>query len=124
MEGSMKDAIAFVIEDDENLALAFAEALEEVDYQTEIIHDGKKAFERLQEFVPSIVVLDLHIPHIKGTEILEYIRSDERLEDIRVIVATADSGLAQDISEIADLVLLKPVGFKQLKSLAARLNPR
>jgi len=120
----MEQLPALVIEDDKNLALAFSEALEEANYQVEVFYDGKSAKERLEQIVPAIVILDLHIPHIKGTDILDYIRSDERLADIRVIVASADNTLAKDVNSIADLVLLKPVGFKQLKDLAARLRPQ
>ena len=120
----MDKLTAFVIEDDQNLALAFTEALEEADYQVEVFHEGQSAKDRLDLVIPAIVILDLHIPNIKGTEILEYIRSNERLQDIRVIVATADSSLARELNLIADLVMLKPVGFKQLKDLAARLKPQ
>ncbi len=120
----MDQLTAFVIEDDRNLAQAFAEALEEADYKAEVIYDGETAKRRLAEVTPAIVILDLHIPHIKGTDILNYIRSDERLVDIRVIVATADNRLADELDDTADLILLKPVGFKQLKDLAARLRPQ
>ena len=115
---------AFVIEDNKNLALAFAEALREANYDTEVIYDGKTAKERLEVTTPAIVILDLQIPHIKGKEILNYIRSEERLKDIRVIVATANDREADELNHIADLVLLKPVGFSQLKQLASRLRPK
>jgi DNA-binding response OmpR family regulator len=116
--------LAFVIEDDKNLALAFAEAVEEADYEVEVLNDGKIAMERLAETTPTIVILDLHIPHVKGSEILDYIRSTERLENIRVIVASADDHRAAELRGIADLVLLKPVGFRQLQQLALRLRPK
>lgn len=121
----MSHLTAFVVEDDKNLALAFAEALEETGYAAEVIYDGRTALKRLAETVPDIVILDLHIPHVKGDEVLEYMRSDDKLKDVkRVIVATADSSRASHLGEIADLVLLKPVGFRQLKDLAARLRPK
>lgn len=119
----MTNLVAFVIEDDKNLALAFAEAVEEADYEPEVIHDGRVALERLAKVVPDLIILDLHIPNVEGDEILEYMRSNERLKDVRVIVATSDSAMANQLRSIADLVLLKPIGFRQLKDLAARLRP-
>jgi DNA-binding response OmpR family regulator len=118
-----KNPIAFVIEDDKNLALAFAEAVGEADFEVEIIYDGKTAMERLAETTPTIIVLDLHIPFIKGSEILDYIRSTERLENVRVIIASADDHRAAELRGIADLVLLKPIGYRQLQQLATRLRP-
>ena len=116
--------LALIIEDDQNLALAFAEAVREAEYEVEVIYDGKMALERLTEITPAIVVLDLHIPHIKGSDILHYIRSTERIKDTRVIVASADDLEAAELRGAADLVLLKPIGFRQLQQLATRLRPR
>lgn len=119
----MEKLLAFVVEDDKNLALAFGQAVEEADYNVEIIHDGQVALDRLGEVVPAIIILDLHIPNVKGVDILNHIREDERLKDIRVIVATADNRMANELPGVADLVLLKPVGYKQLRNLADRLRP-
>ena len=116
--------LAFVIEDDKNLALAFAEAVEEANYEVEVIFDGKTAMEKLAESTPALVILDLHIPHIKGDEILNYIRSTKHLENIRVVIASADDLKAVELRGIADLVLLKPIGYRQLQQLAARLRPK
>jgi len=68
------------------------------------------------------VVLDLHIPLASGAEILRQIRADARLDKTRVIVATADSRVPDVLREQADLVLIKPVSFSQLRDLAARFS--
>jgi DNA-binding response OmpR family regulator len=120
----MEKPLAFIIEDDKNLALAFAEALEEAQYQVEIINDGQTALDRLATTTPATVVLDLHIPYVKGANVLHYIRSNERLANIRVIVATADDQEASMLDNLANLVLLKPIGYQQLRDLASRLMPR
>jgi DNA-binding response OmpR family regulator len=122
MSSMNEKPLAFVIEDDKNLALAFAEAVREANFEVEVIYDGKTAMERLTSLTPTLVVLDIHIPHIKGSEILDFIRSTERLENIRVIVASADDQRAVKLRGIADLVLLKPIGFRQLQQLASRLG--
>ncbi len=115
--------LAFVIEDDKNLSLAFGEALTEANYQVEIIRDGQQAMHRLETTVPKTIILDLHIPYISGVEILKHIRATERLTRIKVIVTTADDRKAEELRELADLVLIKPVGFLQLKEMAVRLHP-
>lgn len=120
----METPTAFVIEDDRNLALAFAEAVKEADFEVEVYYDGQTALDRLAEATPNIVILDLHIPHVSGSQILDYIRSIERLKSIRVIVASADDHRAAELRGVADLVLLKPIGFRQLQQLATRLRPR
>ena len=121
---SSNNPLAFVIEDDEDLATIFAKAVESAQYEVEIINAGDKAMARLDETVPDIVVLDLNLPFISGVTILDRIRSDERMEKTNVILATANYGLAQSIEERADLVLVKPITFSQLRDLTGRLRKR
>ena len=120
----MTQPMAFVIEDDVNLADAFAEAVRAAGYQAENIYDGKTAKTRLMESPPALVILDLHIPLItREDEIIKLINADERLVHTRVVITTADSVSAEALRENASLVLLKPIGFGQLKTLAERLRP-
>ncbi|MDY0018857.1 MAG: response regulator [Anaerolineae bacterium] len=118
----MNKQLAFVIEDEPDLATIFSEALLSVGFETKIITFGDVAIKELETSVPAVVVLDLHIPRLAGTEVLKYIRSDERLKDVKVIIATADAALAESIEKKADLVLLKPISFLQLRTLAERLK--
>ncbi|MEM7346507.1 MAG: response regulator [Chloroflexota bacterium] len=119
----MKQPFALIIEDDPKLATIFATALESAEFKTEIAADGQTALERLGATTPSVVVLDLHLPHISGRNLLYKIRADERLTDTQVMIATADPSMAEGLRDEADLVLIKPISFGQLRDLAARLRP-
>jgi len=113
--------LALIIEDDEDLSFIFAEALRAADFQAEIIRDGKEAVERLASVSPTVIVLDLHLPGIIGTEILKKIRAAEHLQGARVVVTTADARLAEQTEGDADFVLIKPISFSLLRDLAARV---
>ena len=114
---------ALIIEDDESLATIFAEALNTIDFKTEIIRDGGLAMTRLAAIKPDVVILDLHLPNVSGKDILHHIQTDTRLQATRVMIVTADAALADSLQDEADLALLKPVSFHQLRDLAARLRP-
>jgi DNA-binding response OmpR family regulator len=114
--------LALVIEDDRDQSFIFAEALRAAGFEAEVVRDGKAALTRLETSTPALVVLDLHMPHVLGRDLLYYIRSDTRLAGTRVILATGDHQLAQSIQGEADMVLLKPVGFDQLRDLASRMH--
>ena len=120
----MSKRSAMIIEDNEDLAIIFAEALQAAGFDTGIIQDGDTARARLQSCVPNIIILDLHLPYVSGEDILKQIRADERLVKTRVIIATADPRMADMLKDQADLVLLKPISFGQLRDLAARLSPQ
>ncbi len=115
--------IALVVEDNEDQNLIFTMALNKAGYEAESIHNGTAAQKRLNEVVPHIVVLDLHMPDIDGNIILSQIRTDKRLSKVNVILATADSAFAETLQSQAELVLLKPISFSQLTDLAGRFNP-
>jgi len=105
----VSDLFALIVEDETDLAIIFSKALQEAGFET-------------QSTTPQIVVLDLHLPRVSGEEVLEQIRADERLATTKVIIATADPRMAETLQDRADLVLLKPIGFSQLRDLAARLG--
>lgn len=117
----MRRPIALIIEDNQDQNLVFTTAMNQAGFETESILEGSTARIRLNEIVPSVVVLDLHIPGVTGETLLRQIRGDKRLADVRVMLATADANLAKDLQSQADLVLLKPISFSQLSQLAHRL---
>ncbi len=114
--------LAIIIEDNEDQNLVFTTALEQAGYYTESIQDGTRAQKRLTEVIPKVVVLDLHLPGIDGEKLLNQIRTDRRLTETRVILATADALLASSLQSQADFVFLKPISFSQLNQLAVRFH--
>jgi len=115
--------LAFIIEDDQDQSTIFAGALQAAGYDCEVIRDGNVGIQRLDAEQPDVVVLDLHLPKVSGRAILDGIRANPRLKETRVIVATADPRLAEMLDEHADLMLIKPISFSQLRDLAQRLKP-
>jgi DNA-binding response OmpR family regulator len=117
----MTKPLALIIEDDPDLSEIFSVALRGGGFDTEVILDGQLAIERLAGTPPTIIVLDLHLPHVDGVTLLTQIRANERFAKTAVIVSTADAQLADGLRSKADLVLLKPVGVDQLRDLAKRM---
>jgi DNA-binding response OmpR family regulator len=117
----MANPLALIIEDDYDLSDIFARALQAAGFETQIIRRGDTALARLASIAPDVVVLDLHLPYVSGVDILREMRADARLAETRVIVATADPRAAETLEDQANLVLLKPISFSQLRDLAGRL---
>ena len=117
----MNKPLALVIEDDIDLSEIFSMTLRGGGFETEVIRDGQAALNRLQGTPPALILLDMHLPHVAGTTILQSINADKRFSKTSVIVATADARLAEELHSNADLVLLKPVSVDQLRELAQRM---
>ena len=120
-ETPYQKSFAIIVEDEADLSDIFSEAMQAAGFQTEALSSGEQALKRLKEVIPTIIVLDLHLPGMDGSQLLREIRKDPRLADTRVIVATADHNMTLNLPSKPDLVLLKPISFGQLRDLAARL---
>jgi CheY-like chemotaxis protein len=114
---------AYIVEDNQDAVTIFQSALERAGYEVQIALDGAVAQKQLAEIVPDLIILDLHMPNVSGDVLLKQIRLDERLKETRVFLATADANMASHLRDQAELVLLKPIGFSQLKDLAERFRP-
>lgn len=118
--------LALIVEDDEDLASIFAEALRGIGYEVELVADGRAAEERLKTgIVPFLILLDMHLPHISGADLLtNLIKRDERFAKTMVIITTADARMGDTYGDQVDFVLIKPISFVQLRDLTSRLKPR
>jgi DNA-binding response OmpR family regulator len=118
----VSNLLALVIEDEYDLSVVFGQAVEAAGFEIEIIRSGDRALERLSATVPDLVVLDLNLPRVPGTEILRQIRADARLAKTRVVVVTAFQNLARAVKDEANWTLLKPITFGQLRELAVAIG--
>jgi DNA-binding response OmpR family regulator len=121
----MTQPLAVVIEDEVFLADIFATTLEEAGYKVHQIHHGRQALAWLKENTPALIVLDLHLPGVMGSDIFSFVRLTERLRTVWVMIATADAAMADYLQSRDDpylLTLLKPISPSQLEELAKRLQ--
>ena len=118
----MSGRLALIVEDDPDLRFIAESALRASEYETETCADGAQALARLAQVVPAMIILDLRIPKVSGAQVLLTIKADERLADTRVIVTTANAGAAAEIDAAADVVLLKPYTYSQLRDMARRFR--
>jgi CheY-like chemotaxis protein len=66
--------------------------------------------------------LDLHLPGASGRKILDHIKSDKRFTKTRIILTTSDECQAEELRDLVDIVLLKPINPSQLRELASRMK--
>ena len=118
-----KRPLAFIIEDDKDMAAAYVVALEEAGYDSILINDGQTAMALLASKTPALVLLDLHLPYVSGEELLKQIRTNEHLTKTKVVIISADPTWVRFLKHEADFALIKPISFRRLRDLAQRLYP-
>ncbi len=79
---------------------------------------GKEPYQDRRRYpLPSLVILDLHMPKMDGFEVLEWIRKNPHLADLLVVVlssSSADEDMERARQLGANLYLVKPVGLEGL----------
>jgi len=96
---------------------AFAEA--KINNHLHVVRDGESALDfvyRRGEYesapTPDLVLLDLNLPKIDGTEVLKEIKTDDALKRIPVIVLTSSSAeedIVESYERHSNAYLTKPV---------------
>jgi putative two-component system response regulator len=71
--------------------------------------DGAEALEIAREMKPDLIVLDVMLPGLSGIEVLEAIRTEDGLHDLKVVVITAWSHAEMEVQVAgADRFVSKP----------------
>ena len=83
----MSHKIAVVEDNPDNRMLV--QALLEDTYEIDEYETGVEAVNGLGDNVPDLVLLDISLPEMDGTEVLAWIRHQEALKDLPVIALTA-----------------------------------
>ena len=111
-----------IIDDDRDIANLFNKMLAMLGFESEVVYSAKDGLSKLSLVVPDLVLLDLRLGlEISGEDILYQIRTNPRFKNTRVIIITGYPSMAEPISDLSDLVLIKPVEIDHLKTLIQRL---
>ncbi len=83
----MKPKIAVVEDNIDNRLLV--QAILEDRYEISEYENGMEVVDGLGDDIPDLVLLDISLPGMDGTEVLEWVRSQEELSNLPVIALTA-----------------------------------
>ena len=114
-----------VADDDPAILRLIATILEKENFNVVTARDGREAYKILQgdaDFTAAI--LDVVMPHISGPELVRYMKSEERLKQIPVMMMTAeqDPKLSSDSFSAGAVVFLpKPFTTAQLQIMLQML---
>jgi len=57
-----------------------------------IAKDGVEAMTKLQDLLPDVMLLDIEMPRMDGFELASFMRNDERLQEVPIIMITSRTG--------------------------------
>jgi len=111
-----------VVDDSDEVRLLAARILEREGYQVTEADSGVSALDKLQTFVPDLVVSDIMMPEVDGYRLLERLREDPRLLAVPVIFLSAlgdATSLERGNRLGVEHYLVKPFTAKQLLAVVS-----
>jgi two-component system, OmpR family, phosphate regulon response regulator PhoB len=106
-----------VVDDETDVTELLAYTLKAKGYTVETLNDPNRSIGFARTFLPDLVVLDVMMPDLNGTQICRMLRADPKLKKVPVIFLTAkaeESDRIQGLETGADDYLCKPFSTKEL----------
>ena len=106
-----------VIDDEPDLLELVRVNLEQAGYRTQTAESGRAALDSLRRSRPDLVVLDLMLPDVSGTDLCRQLRGDPAFRDLPIIMLTAK---ADEVDRVvgfelgADDYVTKPFSPREL----------
>jgi len=104
-----------VVEDEQKLSSIISHELSVQGFDVEVADDGAKGLELATSYSYDVIILDISLPKLNGTEVLAGIRKKDKY--IPVIMLTARDAVGDKVKHIeggADDYLTKPFAFSEL----------
>lgn len=103
-----------LVEDERSIAEPLSFLLEAEGYTVVMVHDGREALERFAETAPDLVLLDLMLPGVPGTEVCRAIRSQSRIPIIMLTAKDSEIDIVVGLELGADDYVTKPYASREL----------
>ena len=122
--------LIFVVEDDPSISEIVKYNLTREGYRVEVIDDGQKAWKRIRNRFPDMIILDWKLPSMSGLDLCYAMRQDRNTAQIPIIMISSKS---QDIDKMSafdtqiDDYMVKPFSpgelSSRIKAVLQRVRP-
>ncbi len=120
-------ALIYIVEDDPSIQEIEKMALKNSNYMVQVFGRASTFYERMDEIIPDLVLLDIMLPDEDGYQIVRRLRSDPRTRRVPVIMITAkttEMDMLKGLDDGADDYIRKPFSVMELLSRVRALLRR
>ena len=103
-----------IVEDEISFSDALAYLLKKESYEVEVAVNGKQAIDLFNSFKPDLILLDLMIPEVSGTEVCRVIRSTSQVPIIMLTAKDSEIDKVVGLELGADDYVTKPYSSREL----------
>jgi CheY-like chemotaxis protein len=106
-----------LVEDNESNVITIQEYLSYRGYEVVVAQNGAEATDMAEKFSPDIILMDIQMPKVNGSEAIRRLRADSRFDPTPIIALTAlamPGDRERCLEAGANEYLSKPVSLKML----------
>lgn len=110
-------ALVLIVDDERDLVSLLDFNLREAGFETAAAATGEQALAQARRRVPDLVLLDLMLPDLSGTEVCRQLKGDPRTRQVPVIMLTAKGEEVDRVVGLelgADDYVVKPFSMREL----------
>ena len=106
-----------LVDDNKDITTMLSEFLKEKGIDSEVTNDPRKGLERIKEEQYDAVLLDIHMPGLNGTDLIQRLENENILKDQKIIILSGEDLTTKQIDD-----LLKKDGISDLLKKPTPLN--
>ncbi|MEI8343886.1 MAG: response regulator transcription factor [Candidatus Moraniibacteriota bacterium] len=84
----MNEKKILIVEDDAFIRDIYQTKFNQEGFEVVMAEDGIFALEKMEQFIPDIILLDVLMPYMDGVEVLKKIKENAKLKNIPIIMLT------------------------------------
>jgi PAS domain S-box-containing protein len=112
-EKPFKDATVLLVEDDDLIRLTTTEMLSDIGCKVKEARTAQEALKILDDQPVDILLTDVGLPGVSGLQLARDVYA--RRPDLRVVLATGDSGVKSEAARLGAIFIVKPYTPKSLR---------
>ncbi|RMG92734.1 MAG: response regulator [Chloroflexi bacterium] len=126
-ENGSEKARVLVVDDQAGILRMLKVIFEASGFEVEVAQDGEEALQKVQDFAPDLVVLDVMMPGMSGIDVCRHLRSQPETAHIPIMMLSAKGQVPDKVLGFeagADDYVTKPVARQELVARAKALLHR
>jgi DNA-binding response OmpR family regulator len=113
-----------IVDDEENIVITMEFLVKQAGYTLQIARNGEEALEKVADFEPDLILLDVMMPKINGFEVCRRVRENSNWQDIKIIMLTAkgrEVEVTKGLALGANAYVIKPFSTREVMAEVKRM---
>jgi len=106
-------AVALVVDDSMLMRYSVSRYLEERGYTVESATNGEEALEALGRMRPDLIVTDIHMPKMSGTELISAVKARPETASVPIIIVASRSSGFDESEKRANFTIYKDIDIEE-----------